>query len=176
MPPRDIESELSYAYLHAVASSAGVACQVTTRSHDNLGIDAALSLSRDFGADAPLTDVTLHIQLKATVKPPSRQAGRLSYWLDDLGEYNRLRQSTAVPPRLLAVLFLPADPAEWLSHSTEALALRQCAYWLSLLGAPPTTNQAGQTVYFPEQQVISPEGLVALFSRVAHMQELRYAV
>jgi len=174
MQARDIESELSYAYLHAVASHAGVACQAATRSHDNLGIDATLSLVHDFGADAKLTEVTLHIQLKATVKRPTIDEGRLSYWLKSLDEYDRLRGNSALPPRLLAVLFLPDDPSEWLSHSNEVLTLRQCAYWLSLVDAPPTNNQSGQTVYFPVDQVLSPEGLQTLFRRVAQLEVLRY--
>lgn len=43
MTPQDIEASLSYAYLHAVASHTGVACQEANRAHDNLGIDASLN-------------------------------------------------------------------------------------------------------------------------------------
>ncbi len=39
----DIESELSYAYLHAVASKAGASLQSATRHQDNRGIDAMLT-------------------------------------------------------------------------------------------------------------------------------------
>ena len=52
--------------------------------------------------------------------------------------------------------------------------MRQCAYWLSLVDAPPTNNQSGQTVYFPVDQVLSPEGLQTLFRRVAQLEVLRY--
>jgi len=60
MSPQDKESELSYAYFHAVASSVGAACQQTTRTRDNLGIDATLSLIHDFGARAVFTDLGLN--------------------------------------------------------------------------------------------------------------------
>lgn len=43
LSPRNIESELSYAYLHAVAASAGVDCGIATRHEDNAGVDARLT-------------------------------------------------------------------------------------------------------------------------------------
>jgi hypothetical protein len=174
MQLQDIEAELSYAYLHAVASRAGVACQASTRCHDNLGIDAKLSIVRDFGPRAVWSEVTLNVQLKATTEAPSRKDGRLSYYLRPVAEYDKLRRPSAMPPRLLAVLFLPNDPASWLRHSDEELALCRCAYWVSLLGAPASNNETGQTIYLPEQQALSPDGLLGLFERVAHREELRY--
>jgi hypothetical protein len=47
----DIKSELSYAYLHAVASRAGCECQVAGRHSDNQGIDAVVIGSGDFGPE-----------------------------------------------------------------------------------------------------------------------------
>jgi hypothetical protein len=141
MTPQDIEAELSYAYLHAVASRAGIACQAATRTHDNLGTDAMLSVVRDFGEGAVLTDLSIQVQLKATKKPPVRKDGRLSYFLREVAHYNRLRASSVNPTRILAVLFLPDDETDWLAHSLDGLLLKRCAYWTSLAGAvrPPTT-------------------------------------
>jgi Domain of unknown function (DUF4365) len=178
MTPGDIEAELSYAYLHAVAARAGVACQQATRTHDNLGIDACLSISKTF-AGTRLTDVSINMQLKATTKPPSerkRWEGRLSYFLGDVDEYDRLRADTSVPLRFLAVLFLPEDPSQWLTHSPEQLALCRCAYWVNLVGAPTSTNDTGQTVYLPASQPLSPIGLLTLFDHVARREVPRYAI
>lgn len=158
MTPQDIEAQLSYAYLHAVASYAAIACQEANRAHDNQGIDATLSLRRDFGPGALLTDVSLHLQLKATTKTPARVGQRLSYFLEDVREYDRLRAASSVPSRILAVLFLPAEPQEWLTHSPEQLTLCRCAYWVSLRGAPASDNKSGRTVYLPEAQLLSPAG------------------
>jgi hypothetical protein len=66
LPPNEVESELSYAYLHAVAASAGMEACVLGRHADKLGIDAAVTANDDFGEGAVLTDITLHVQLKAT--------------------------------------------------------------------------------------------------------------
>jgi len=174
MTPQDIEAELSYAYLHAVASHASVACQVASRMHDGLGIDAMLTLRHDFGPPAILTDITLHLQLKATTRTPVHNDGRFSYFLKDAQEYERLRKASSLPPRLLAVLFLPTPQADWLTCAAEQLVLRKCAYWTSLRGAPASKNDSGQTVYLPDTQVLSPDGLRALFERVAHQEELLY--
>jgi len=175
LTPQDVEAELSYAYLHAVASQAGIACQSANRTHDGLGIDATLSARQDFGPGAVLTELSVHIQLKATVRPPARRDGRLSYFLHDKRQYDRLRASTVLPPKLLAVLFLPRDREGWLRHTVEQLALFHCAYWLSLVGAPATDNSSGQTVYFPQDQVLSPDGLLNLCNRLARLEKLTYA-
>lgn len=174
MTPQDVEASLSYAYLYAIASHAGVACQEANRAHDNLGIDACLSLRRDFGELAVFTELSVHVQLEATVKPSIGRDGRMPYFLANTVEYDRLRKPSALPPRLLGVLFLPPERTAWLSHDVEQLILRRCAYWVSLVGAPECDNLTGQTVYLPSSQALSPTGLIELFRRLACQEELRY--
>ena len=53
---QNIESELSYAYLHAVAAQAGVSCTQGSRHEYNHGIDArllGLASNRQFGLTVP---------------------------------------------------------------------------------------------------------------------------
>ena len=171
MRQQDVEAELSYAYLHAVASRAGIACQPTTRGHDNQGVDAILSIERDFGPKAALTEITINVQLKATTKQPTQTDAGLSYSLD-VKEYNRLRRATQLPPRLLVVLFLPQRDQDWLIESVEQLVIRRCAYWLCLTGAPETTNTTERTIYVPPHQALTSASLLDVFRRVAHREEL----
>jgi len=42
LPITEIESELGYAYLHAVASKAGMSCKCENRHGDNYAIDAVV--------------------------------------------------------------------------------------------------------------------------------------
>lgn len=175
----DIEAELSYAYLHAVAARAGVACQASARPFDNAGIDAVLNLREDFGERALLKDMCISVQLKSTISPPlrnPRHSDRLSYFLKETAQYDYLRSTGITPHRVLAVLFLPNDCEDWLKHSAEQLALRNCAYWVSLAGAPPSLNGTGQTIYFPDDQRLSPAGLRELFRRVAHGEDMSYVL
>ncbi|NLZ59725.1 MAG: DUF4365 domain-containing protein [Lentisphaerae bacterium] len=64
---QDIESELSYAYLYAVAAKAGFACQVSDRLSDNHGIDATVRVFEKMSQDSVLTDFSMDLQLKATI-------------------------------------------------------------------------------------------------------------
>lgn len=135
------------------------------------------TLREDFGKSAKLTDVTIHVQLKATTSIPSiREDGARSYFLKPIAEYDRLRRPSALPARLLAVLFLPEDSAEWLQASTDELVLKRAAYWTSLSGAPPSENSSGCTVYLPASQQLSPDGLRDLFRRFAHLEDLTYGL
>lgn len=170
----DIEAELSYAYLHAVASHAGAACRSAVRLEDNNGIDATLTAWAPFENGGYLQEVDLKVQLKATVHTPTENETHLSYFLAEsnkaLPRYNDLRQVTVSVPRILVVLFLPGNYPEWLSHSTDALILKRCAYWVSLRGAPNADNETGVTIKLPKIQAFSPENLRALFSKLSRKE------
>ena len=170
----DIESELSYAYLHAVAAKAGVGCQVSARALDNMGIDATLHVKRDFGLNAILTELSIHIQLKAAVSISAEGEAPFSYFFKGIAQYNSLRALTTMPPKILIVLCLPKDREEWLTHSNEQLLLKRCAYWVSLRGAEDAINSSGQTRHLPRTQVFSPDGLNNLLARIARQEEIRY--
>ena len=80
----EIESELSLAYVHAVAAAANLAFAVTTRREDNWGIDARLTRKvRELAPDEVYRKVFLDIQVKATRRPP-RVSGRgwRSSWIE----------------------------------------------------------------------------------------------
>lgn len=167
LSPPNIESELSYAYLHAVASKAGMACTVSGRHEDNNGVDAHLTAWGPFGAGGYLTEVDIKVQLKATIAVPVDDGVRLSYFMKGVQRYDDLRAATVDVARILVVLFLPKDAEKWLSHSKDELALRKCAFWQSLRGAPATTNDSGATVYLPKAQMFSPKSLLELAGQLS---------
>ena len=167
LSPPNIESELSYAYLHAVASKAGMACSPGSRHEDSNGIDASLTAWGPFADGGYLTEVNIKVQLKATIKDPVDDGTKLSYFLAGVNRYNDLRTETVDAARILVVLFLPVDAQDWLNQSPDELALRKCAYWQSLRGAPDTTNASGATVYLPKLQMFTPEGLTRLAARLS---------
>lgn len=174
LPSNEIESELSYAYIHAVAAKAGMSCMAANRQMDNSGIDAIISASDDFGAGTILTDISLHVQLKATINPLRTTDGKISYFFQGIEGYNKLRKKTIHPPKILVVLFLPKNPEEWLQWSPEQLVLQQCAWWESLRGAAESDNSSGITVNLPVIQEFSPSGLRELMRRLASEEELIY--
>lgn len=94
----NIKSELSYAFLHAVAARAGLACHATDRHSDGAGVDAVLRARERFEPDSIFTDFTVEVQLKATSAPPAVHEGRYSFWLRR-DAYDKLRTTEAAAPR-----------------------------------------------------------------------------
>lgn len=176
LSPPNIESELSYAYLHAVASHAGVACSVASRHEDNNGVDATLTAWGPFQNGGYLTEVTIKVQLKATIAVPVDDGTNFSYFLKGTNRYDDLRTETVSNARILIVLFLPPNADDWLNHSSDQLALRRCAYWQSLRGAPATSNGSGATVKLPKNQVFNVRALNNLATQLSRSDFPRYPV
>ncbi|MCR4314901.1 MAG: DUF4365 domain-containing protein [Planctomycetes bacterium] len=175
LPPNEIESELSYAYLHAVASSAGMSCSVVGSRHDDKqGIDGQIRALGRLSEKAKLTDISLNVQLKATTNQPNRVNGKIPYFIKDVKRYQKLRKPTVNPPRILIVLFLPGIQENWLEWTPEKLSIRDCAWWVSLRGAPETENNSGTTVYLPEEQYFNPDGLSKIMRRLSENEEITY--
>jgi len=170
----NIESELSYAYLHAVASKAGMACAPAGRHEDNNGVDAQVTAWGPFVNGGYLTEVTMKIQLKATVAVPTDNGTHLSYPLHGIERYNDLRSNTLGVPRFLVVLFLPSMDTDWLVHSVDHLMLKRCAYWVSLRNAPESVNSTATTVYLPKAQIFGPAQLVNLAAQLSHGTSIDY--
>jgi len=171
---QNIEADLSYAYLHAVAARGGFSCAYSHRHLDIAGVDATVSEDgRLLTTESILVSFTLHVQLKATRKPPVEQNGKFSFSLE-LPQYNKLRDSRHGSSRILVVLFLPENPEEWLHHSEDALIAKRCAYWVSLRGAAASRNDKHQTVYIPRPQLLSVETLTTLMKRCSREEEINY--
>src|SRR5262245_33253654 len=148
---QNIEAELSYAYLHAVASRAGFSCEYRNRHLDGAGVDATITEDgRMLAVDSILTSFSVDLQLKAPYQDLPEQEERLSFVLA-VPHYDKLRVEGVASPRLLVVLRLPRNAEEWLNITEEALIAKRCAYWVSLRGAAASTNKDNQTVYIPRQ-------------------------
>ncbi len=168
---QNIEAELSYAYLHAVASRAGIICERTGRGSDDAGVDAVLRARQELPGPWVLTNFTVDVQLKATTAQPAVSGGRYAFALKKKND-DELRSPRTTSPQVLVVLFLPARAEEWLVHSHESLVARRCAYWLSLLGARDGENETSQTVYIPTGNHLSVENLGLLMTRFANREKI----
>ena len=133
---------LSIAYVQAVAAAAGY--DTSKPSFDTDGVDLRVCAR---GAMRPAID----LQLKATVK--LNPAGNRHYRFKlNRRNYDLLRIQTQTP-RVLVVLDLPRYEDQWIKVTTDELALRRCAYWLSLVGADETDNRSSVTVLIPMENV-----------------------
>ena len=158
MVPRNLRQEaLSRAYVRAIAAQAGVICGDIMQDY---GIDMFLRGLERQGQEYLDTGPQIDLQLKSTTRAEVREA-KVVYDLD-VRAYNMLRTAPGTRPRLLVLLVLPDDEAQWVSQSVEELILRKCAYWTSLHGAEPTTNQANVRIVIPAANVFSIEAVRAI--------------
>ena len=172
---QNIESELSYAYLHAVASRVGASCVASSRHEDSNGIDATVTAWGPFVGGGYRNEVDLKIQLKATVKPPKKVGSCISYPLSGIPRYDDLRADTVATPRILVVLFLPKKEDDWMVQSAGSLMIKKCAFWVSLRGAKPSSNATSETVYIPNSQRFDAAGVRKIFSTLSRGEHLAYA-
>lgn len=150
MPINQRKSRLSIAYIEAVASQAGY--QVIEINVDNDSVDG--TLFGDFGRRP-----RIEFQAKATARDLARN-GEIRYPLP-IKNYNELRIDT-INPRILIVMLMPDDPDDWIDQTDDALCMRCCAYWTSILGERDSANKESVTVYVPMANVFDRDRLVSM--------------
>lgn len=84
--------------------------------------------------------------------------GAFSYPLP-VKNYNDLRKSTLYVPRILIVVHVPSDPAEWIVSDPDKMVVKRCAYWVSLAGAEAITNTSTVSVTIKTEHVFDPNAL-----------------
>ena len=169
---QNIESELSYAYLHVVASRCGIICECTGRHTDEAGVDAVLRVKGRLAPDSVLLQFTVDVQLKATKIAPTENKGAYSHSLK-IKNYNELRSVNTGAPQLLVVFFMPEKQEDWLEHAETGMTTRRCAYWQSLRGAAEV-NGDSKTVYIPRANLLSTASLIDLMTRFSRREEILY--
>jgi hypothetical protein len=115
-------------------------------------IDLMVHSTPDFDSQAP----SLALQLKATADPSVLRPDRVAFALSRKN-YDDLRRATQML-RFLVVFVLPENSADWFAQSESELSLRRAAYYLSLRGARPTTQQS-VTVSIPRSNLLTPDAI-----------------
>jgi hypothetical protein len=162
-----IESELSVAYLHAIAAKASFAVDIP--HIDNDSIDAIISAKGKLVNDSIKHSPRIQVQLKATINTRINN-GEISYPLP-IKNYDDLRVDTAVP-RLLVLLVLPEHEIDWLVHHPEKLIFQKCAYYLNLKGQPEKIGIDKPTIYIPTSNMLTPVSLRDLMIKASKLQDL----
>ncbi len=167
MTENEQKQQLSVAYVHAVAARAGYTCQVQIVDEDS--VDVLIGAAGYVHDRAVVRSPRLEVQLKAT---SSLQLGakHLTFPLKRKN-YEELRTRCLIP-RLLVVLALPVNPAEWIEMSEECMISRRCAYWASLLGRAETPNTGSISVRLPRSQQFNVERLQGLMQQVSRQEPL----
>jgi hypothetical protein len=80
----------------------------------------------------------------------------------NLKNYNDLRINALVP-RILVVVLVPENLADWLVQSEDELLMRHCGYWVSLRGLPETPNATTVTVELRRSNQFTVEAVVSMW-------------
>jgi hypothetical protein len=162
MDENEQKQQLSLAYLHAVASASGYACY--SPSVDDDSIDRGLAARG--GVLGILQSPRIEVQLKSTVRVPLQEGEKSFTYRLKRKNYDDLRGVYMVP-RLLVVLLLPRDPAEWIEQSHEVMMSRYAAYYLSLSGMPARENVSTVSVTLPRRNLFSIANLRRLMAEAS---------
>jgi hypothetical protein len=154
MAVTDREEALSRAYVAAVAAGAGYVTSIMDFDRD--GVDIQI---RAGGTMRP----SLDIQLKATINLGKAKGGAFRFPLKRRN-YDLLLAETMIP-RILVVLDLPKNQADWLKVTAESLILRRCAYWARLSGLSETANKESVTISIQSSNRFNVDSLKALMEQ-----------
>ncbi len=156
MSPNLIQEQLSWSYIRAVSYRAGYS--LYRPEVDDHGIDGTITDPSARGMNR------IDFQLKATtVYDVDHSSIRYDLRVQN---YNQLIKEDDVP-RVLILFIMPEDDSQWLTHSSERLCLRRCAYWADLMGKPNSSNASTVRVSLSTDDVFDRDGLSDMFRRLA---------
>jgi hypothetical protein len=156
----DVKEHLALAYVYAVASRAG--CSTELIRVDRNSVDVTIKHVDTSAGPDEVREGVIDLQVKAHVHdlPP----GPIRYYLRNQKNFDDLRRAHLLYPKLLVVVLLPEDEAEWVHLREDALELRRCGYWASLV------NAEARAVTIPRENVFDGVALMRLM-RLARRRE-----
>jgi hypothetical protein len=81
--------------------------------------------------------------------------------------YNDLRITDILVPRILVVVVVPKDITGWIGQSDNETLLKYCSYWVSIRGQLDVTNKKTVSVHLPQANRLTVSGLRNLLQIVA---------
>jgi hypothetical protein len=164
MHENEQKQQLSMAYLHAVASAAGFACQDPGVDDDS--VDRTLVARGWVHAKAVLRSPKIDVHLKSMARAPFLTGEESFTFRLGKKNYNDLRHRAMVP-RLLVVFLLPRDPGQWIEQNDERLLSRYAAYYVSLFGMPEASQRGKVPVVLPRKNLLSVDNLRRLMAQAS---------
>lgn len=160
------QSQLSLAYIHAVASYAG--CSWTPGPNPDIyKIDGTITgqVAHTDGVKDTIPEIKVQVKSTRQVDHQPREGDPFIHYALDRETYDKLRDPHH--NLILLVLFvLPVDDNEWVNHTEDELITRKCAYWHSIKDCP----EGSLTVKISRNHTFSPEQLLDLMNKVARKE------
>jgi hypothetical protein len=164
MDENEQKQQLSIAYLHAVASAAGFACQ--GHEVDDDSVDRTVVARGWLHEKSLLRSPKIDIQLKSFTRDPLRKDEASFTFRLNRKNYDELRHQTQVP-RLLVVLLLPREPEQWIVSDHERLAMKRAAYYVSLAEMADAPQKSKVPVELPRNNLLAVDALRRLMEQAS---------
>ncbi len=164
MDENEQKQQLGIAYLCAVASVAGFACQAAEVDDDS--VDQTLVARGWLHKKALLRSPKIDVQLKSMVREPLTAAERSFTFRLKRKNYNELRHKAMVP-RLLVVLLLPRQRRLWLEQDDQRMVSRYATYYVSLAGMAEAPQRGKVPVTIPRKNLLSVVNLRRLMAQAS---------
>ncbi len=153
------KEQFSNTYVRAIVSVAGYSTYRPEVDDDSVDIGIAAR-----GGKGAIISPRIELQLKCTARDILYDSS-IRYPLK-LKNYNDLRVNALVP-RILVVVLVPENLAEWLQQTEEELCLRYCAYWISLREMSAIENKTNVTIEIPRSNQFTIEQLQSIIQRIS---------
>jgi hypothetical protein len=147
------KDHFSRAVVRAIAAAAGIGASVPELDQNSEDIEFAAPDTDD----GPGPKLAGQLKCSQNIDP---SGDSFPYDLP-IKNYNELRwpASKLYVPRVLILVHVPVEPADWFSCDPEQIVMRRCAYWMNLAGREAVDNVASVRVHVPTEQVFDVSAL-----------------
>jgi hypothetical protein len=168
LSPNSIKQEISYIYIHTLATRFGYSLEGIRIDMDSVDVTIC-GKGRIEGSKGILLSPKIDVQLKATKQECSDDSIALSL---PKKNYDDLRANTMVP-KILVVLFLPVEK-DWFDFDEEKISLYGRGFWKSLRGLGESENRTSETIYMTQSQRLTDKTIQELMIAAANREDLAY--
>lgn len=160
LPQSAMQEEVSLAYVHMVASAAGLT--ILDWKTDYGAVDITIKSLVDYGCLGGYQP-QFDLQLKCTIQDATNSAGDHFSWSVDQRTHEKLTNANRAVPATFGVMVIPRDPGLWLSHNTDGLLARSHLYFLRGKDFPEfPEGQKTTTLALPKSNLLSAGAMLAL--------------
>lgn len=146
------KEQFQFAYIAALSAHAGL-----NRGQFDVDDDSVDLTLQGKGFNGVIRNPQIQLQLKCSSRDLVAD-GMIKFQLSKKN-YDDLRGHNVVAPRYLVVLMVPQEPAKWILHRDDCMALHHLCFWTSLRDAPISHNVASVTVHIPLSQRLTTDVL-----------------
>jgi hypothetical protein len=160
------KQQFSIAYVHAVAAAVGL--KIFRSDVDDESVDIGLGQS---GGAGTIRSPRLDIQVKCTEQDVLREDG--VHFPLKRKNYDDLREINVMVPRILVVVLVPDDGAQWLTEvPEERICLHRSAWWMTLKGAEDRPGVESPTVVLPRANLFNVDSLREIMQTLSNRGRL----